>query len=676
MSKKTAKVKNIKQLLIAVCVVVFSILVGILFYTKIVDLGEREFSIISEAADTDGFEFKTGEILVQEFEMTIPEITSFAISIEGPQPNLDNFAVNMTIYDANDQVVINKFFNELDIRNLCQLLVYFEEPINPGRYKVVLEASHTGNENAAIVLSEGGVVEGSNCYMNGEEVEWTLVMQERNWVWSHDLYKTMCATITVALCVGVIALYYMIFIKKAAFHWCYLCVGLLFGIIFMFMIPPYSTPDEQTHISTSLYLSDFVFGWTELTDENATFIARHTEVHNGLNAYLSRDTYRSFLNNLVTPLTEETAQLVEYGHEFAAPYALYTIPAIGITIGRILNLNGVSTILLGTFCNMLSFVLLATYAIKKVPFGKMIMAGVCLLPISLQQISSFSYDNPLIAATLIVIALGLRWCYADERPKKNELVLYTIASIVLLLGKGGVYFMIIFLPVFYKCSKDKFKMLWDKYRIQLIIFCIGSVLIFFRSKIMAIIEGLFTTQEAVVESTNTGVNIIKWTGTEGYTVMELIMNPLMLIKMIFNTLIQNVDWYFSSAIGKSLGWLQIETIPWLIIFVFMFVLLLATIKPEQESGELILRDKLIVNGFSVISCGLCLAAMLILWTPKLFNTIVGVQGRYFLPPIIASLFTLRTSKLQISRNIDRELLYVMFILNIGVVYYVLSFSIF
>lgn len=665
---------NWKQITVIICLIVFSLMLGVLFYVKLIDVNERAFEITTYNADYEVLEMKTGDVITQEFKISLEEVTAFGIEIEGPQANMDNFAVNVTVYDENNNVVKTTYFSEQNIRDLSQILVRFDTPINPGIYYVVLEATNTGNENAGLFLTPGNIVDEKCMTVNGEKIENSLLLREHNFLWSEDFYKDFCIIIAVILCLSVVPMYYIIFIKKAAFHWCYLCVAIIFGVLFMFVIPPYSTPDEQTHISTSFYLSNHVFGWTELQDENATFIARRTEVDTGLSPYLSRAVYNRFLVNLIQPVSEEAAELVEFNHEFAAPYALYTVPAIGVTVGRLLNLNGIATILMGTFFNLVSFLALATYAIKKVPFGKMIMAGICLLPITLQQVSSFSYDNPLIAATLVVLALGLRWCYSEERPKKSELVLYTICSIVLLLGKGGVYFMIIFLPILYKFSKDKIKMLWNKYRIQAIIFSVVSVLILLRNKIVGIVDSIFTSSETVVDTTEQVGNIIKWSGTEGYTIMELIMNPGELVKMIFNTLLNNVDWYFGTAVGQSLGWFQINSIPWLLIFVLVVVILCATIKPVTEVGELEKKDRLIVNFFSVVSCGLCLAAMLLLWTPKGTGTIMGVQGRYFLPPIIAVLFTMRTSKLQISRNIDRELLYTMFIVNIGVIYYVLSFS--
>ena len=177
--------------------------------------------------------------------------------------------------------------------------------------------------------------------------------------------------------------------------------------------------------------------------------------------------------------------------------------------------------------------------------------------------------------------------------------------------------------------------------------------------------------EAVVESTTETVgNYIAWVGAAGYTVGELLRNPIELIRIFFNTIYINVDWFLGSMLGSSLGWFDIS-VPWLYLFAGLIVVLLATIKPVNEEGELIFVDKLFAGGMGLVSWALCLLGLLLLWTPKGSASILGVQGRYFLPTLAIILLALRTKNLQIKRNIDRELLYSIFVINLPVILVVL-----
>lgn len=707
-------VKSHKKQLVtgAVLLCFWAFVVGIL-YTKIVDVTyEKDFAITSIAEEDECIQMYAGDVLEQKMDFSLSEIVAITVEIPEEQESVEDLEIQLAVYDQNHALVQQTLLEGKTLVNSAELYMHFDQAVLPGTYYVEISAELSEEPEAeleaeveqeeaeleaeeaeieedtvpVLELYKGEVANDQYAIMNGKVTDTSLAVNERNLSWSHDSYRGLCGFVTVIIAITILLLYFLLFVKKAAFHWCYAVVGVAFGIIFMFIIPPYTTPDEQTHISTALYISNQVLGWDTL-DENSAFIARETEVNNGFEAYVSREVYNNYLEKLQMPVTEAASIKYDQMHSLAAPYGMYTIPAIGVTIGRLLNMNGVATILLGTLCNMLFFVAMATYGIKKAPFGKMILAGVCLLPMTLQQISSFSYDNPIIAATIVVMALGLRWCYSEENIQRNELIMYAFSSVILLVGKGGVYFMFIFLPFIYKFSKEKLQLLWNKYRVQTIVFALAAVVIFFRDKIIGFIQGLFAAPavtETVVESTETLAesaetvaqvgNYITWAGAEGYTVSYLLTHPGELINLLYNTFMENMDWYLGSMLGNSLGWFQIS-IPWVLLIVMFVVLLLATVKPAKESGELVLMDKLIVGFFAVISMGLCIAAMLLLWTPMGARSILGVQGRYFLPPLVAALFALRNSKLQLSRNIDRELLYTMFVINIVVIYFVLRFSI-
>lgn len=680
-----------KALPLAIIVCVAFLIFGV-FYTKLINIYyEKDFPVIDIDEEADNFVLVPGDVVTQSFTLTLPEITSIAVNIPGEQEadSIKGVDVRLSVYDANGALINEQVYKGKDMVNTFLISVNFPQVMLPGEYALSLEVMQTQEtfeepleEPACIEICQGLIDEEdaasiAKAYKNEVSTEASLAINQRNFSWSQDTFKDFSLVVTIILVIAIIGIFVLLFYTKVEFHWCYMAIALVFGFLFMFVIPPYATPDEPMHISTALHISNQILGW-ETTDEEATYVARITEIDTKLNAYLDRDAYNSFFHSLSTPVNEHTEQLVDRPDAVTGIYSLYTIPAIGITIGRLLSLNGVATILLGTMFNMLCFVGMATYAIKKIPFAKMVLAGVCLLPISLQQISSFSYDNPVIWATAVVMALGLRWCYGKEKVKKNEVVLYLISSMVLIIGKGGVYCMYILLPFVYKFSKEKLSLLWNKYRIQSLAFAVGIVVVFLRNKILGIFESLFAskeTTEIVVEQTAEHVgNYIEWAGAEGFTVMEFILNPLKLIRMIYNTMVTYMDFYLGTMIGNSLGWLDIS-IPWFLVVACILILFLATIKPAKETGEMVLVDKLIVDVFAIASCGLCLAAMLILWTPRTVNVIMGVQGRYFLPPFMAFLLTLRTSKLQINRNIDRELLYSMFMVGVLVIYYVLCASV-
>lgn len=678
MIKQWLKKINLKHVLVACGLCVLALLLVVLFYIKFLNYKEKEFDVTTEietaSYDDSVFVLNEGEKLVQKFEITIEEATAISVKIAEEQGNLEGMELEYSICDENQNLIQSRAYVETDILRDAQLYIHFDTVLTPGNYYLMIEMVDHEDTDASLDLLIGNVVNDNTCFSNDEDTGVPLVVKQSNFIWSNDTYRVLCTVILVVLVVSIFVLAYIILLRKLAFHWSYFSVALVLGLIFMFIIPPYSAPDEQGHISSSMYLSNQWLGW-ETKDEKATFVGRNTEFDNGYNPFLSRDVYNSYLDKIFQPVAEEGQKMEDSSLGIPTPYALYFIPSIGITIGRLLALNGTMTIMLGRLANLLFFALMVTYAIKKIPFGKMVIAGICLLPITLQQVSSFSYDNPVIASAMVVTSLGVRWCYTEEKIRKNEILFYLVSSFVLLIGKGGAYSFLVFLPFVYKFSKDKLRLLWKNYKVQSIIFVIAALFIMLRNQVAALLGTMFVTQEeAVVEgATDATTYIIGWAGIEGYTIGYFLQNPIQLIKILIETVIEYGDWCFGTLLGSSLGWFEIS-IPWILIIACFVIIILATIKPVEEKGEMEIADKLIAVVVAVLSGGICAAGMLLLWTPKGSHAILGLQGRYFLPTFAVLMLALRTKNIQIKRNIDRELLYANFVVEIFVIFNILLFS--
>lgn len=489
-----------------------------------------------------------------------------------------------------------------------------------------------------------------------------------------DAYEIMCVCILVALIVLIYLLYYLAFIKKAPLHTCYLPIGLVFGVIFMFIIPPYVTPDEPSHIWSTYYVSNMALGY-ETEDPNASIALRVCEVASPLQSYVTRDSYNQLFEYMVMPVEEDSLSLMDTYNTYNKPLYLYVIPSIGVTIGRLLSLGVVPTLLLGTLCSMLFFVGSAYYAVKKVPFGKMIMVGFCLLPMVLQQTSSFSYDCMLLASTVVVLALGLKWCFTEERPTTSEMIMFLAYSIFLIGGKGGSYSAICFLPMLYGLSKEKIKVLWKDYKKQIIILLIMFVVIMFSGNIKTVLSSTAVSDQQVSEEVSDteepeeAKNIIGWAGEEGYTVSWVLEHPFETVRAWYYTFVCNWSFYLYTMFGSSLGWWQIGIPVW-VIWIYGLMALINTVSVKNER-HMTIPDRVWVTLVSVFSCVMFMAAMFFFWSPRSYGIIVGIQGRYFLPPYLAMMYCLRNKRIALKWNIEKPLLLANVVLASVAVWYIM-----
>lgn len=499
-------------------------------------------------------------------------------------------------------------------------------------------------------------------------------------LWSgkpHDFYFLMTVGIVLAVIVLAYVIYYCLFVKKITFEKCYLIVGIVFGIFFMFLFPPYSTPDELTHMGSAYYVSNAIMGYENPVEDEDPLKIRACELGawgtGELNQYVSREGYNTTLGNLFKIVDESENVLVDSNLWHLKPFYAYLIPAIGITIGRVLSWGVVPTAMLGSMFNMLFFVFSSYYAMKKIPFGKMILASYCLLPMTLHMASSYSYDNPILASTVVVIALGIRWCFSEHKITTSEVVAYVVYSILLFSTKGGVYAMFCLLPFLYGFSKEQVKHIWKNYKRQIIV---GGAIVAFSWFLLMFPEVkriMLNEQKEVVSETGEVQyeNYIAWADAEGYTLGSLLGAPRSTIKLLLNTVVERSDYYLMTLYGQSLGWFQIG-LPHMIIFMYGAIGILSTLSLDGNrflAGE----DKLIVVFLSLVCCAMVIVALLLDHTPITSAYVEGVQGRYLLPAYLACLFCIGGDNFRFKKNMDREILLANVLLGAMMVLYIMRY---
>lgn len=240
------------------------------------------------------------------------------------------------------------------------------------------------------------------------------------------------------------------------------------------------------------------------------------------------------------------------------------------------------------------------------------------------------------------------------------------------------------MPFVCNSSKATLKNIWHKYKYWIIAGVVLLLAILGRNIILSVFSSLFagaSSNTAVVESSDAvqaaqtsysiwDNNYISWAGEEGYSVKFLLQHPLDLIIILFNTIIENLSYYASGVVAAPLGWLNID-VPWVYILAYVIVLFMATIKQENTPDYFKTRDRIWIIVLGLLSIGLSAAAMLIYWTPTSYDSIVGLQGRYFIPPVIMMVLCIRNGLITTKKKMTSGLFMTMLILEMISAFYVL-----
>jgi uncharacterized membrane protein len=126
--------------------------------------------------------------------------------------------------------------------------------------------------------------------------------------------------------------------------------------------------------------------------------------------------------------------------------------------------------------------------------------------------------------------------------------------------------------------------------------------------------------------------------------------------LLGNTVYRNGDFYFSSFLGESLGWFELN-IPLIAVIPYFVMLLVAGMRKQGEPQYLSRRAKAYMCCLAVIGMGFAAAGMLLYWTPMSYNVIEGIQGRYFLPFIPLLFLAIRSERITVDNKVDNTLMF-------------------
>lgn len=472
----------------------------------------------------------------------------------------------------------------------------------------------------------------------------------------------------------------------------YPLTGLFLGLLYLFVLPPLSAPDEISHYIGAYRLSNYIMGKEAVSDTGAVLVRgtdwfledvhgkyRYTKDENNiwrffgsagedegwkvLGQELREETYRMIhdmgLKGQSTPQEEDFRQMgiSDAENQTAAsihqpvittPVA-YVPQALGISLARLLHLNSIWLAYSGRLFNLLFFVAITTAAIRRLPFGKEVLFGVALLPMTLHLSGSFSYDVMIMGCLFWFMAVCLDLAYGKERVEWKD-----VAVLAILMAAAGPCKMIygVLMGLCLLIPVKKFGN-WKKWGVSAAAVA-GAWLIAMVLVNSRVIAGFAATSEQVVE----------WAGEAGYSLEFLLHNPGRLIRMFYQTILWQGETYHLTMIGAYLGNVdQGLDVPYLLVVFFTFCLMVLALRKPGE--ELILVKGKRVWAFTV--CGACVAAalgsMLLAWTPVSSKVINGVQGRYFLPFLPVFLMACKNDWLILTKDRNRSILYLMFCAN-------------
>jgi len=566
------------------------------------------------------FEFITLEF--SDHDMSIPGKTQFII-----------------IKEENGQVVCDVVLNNNEIHYSKPVKLYVEEEGKENqKYQVTILSVGTGE---TVALGLFGYIpddqKQDTCVINGQKSEYAVGIGTHKSTSSYQIHFVFVLVVLSTMLVAcILCLQY-----QAKPEIAFLCIAIPIGLIFLSFLNVNIVHDGSTHLTNAYKYSNMIMGQSE-KDEYGVVYLTEGEID------LRKETDNFYLLLEKMSLSEggdsERLPYIEERATSADSILAYLPHVAGLTVGRLLRVSPMVSLMLAKLAGMFFYIVLCVLAIKTTPVLKRGFAVAAVLPMNLYQAAGITYDAVITPVAYLVTALILKG--KQQQLSRKEWIFLFGLSAFLGCSKGGIYIPILLLLMLMPSvnvggSKKKIRNCFISWLIA------GSSLILTYRRSF---HDLFF----VYEDVETVQNVV--TGTETtiiptYSLGYLFTNPFEFMKLLIRTLIERSDSYVGSMIGDRMAWSDYTT-NWLIIAGFIVMLALA-VSWEESDGTVIARlwERTVIGG--IICCEIIGIHAIMLVETKVGSVIIsGVQGRYFLPFVPLILFCAFSKSRSRTKNVS------------------------
>jgi uncharacterized membrane protein len=400
----------------------------------------------------------------------------------------------------------------------------------------------------------------------------------------------------------------------------FVVAGLVFGLGFVAVTPPFQAPDEPAHFLRAYSLSEGQV--LPSTRRTATGEAAGAEIPESLYELIGAvDTDRvrfhsdrkvseeQIVRAFSIPLASGPRSWHDLYTMMYAPVA-YLPQALAIALGRLAGLPPLSLFYLARLANLACWIFAVWTAIRLAPFFKWPLCLLALNPMSIFLAASVSPDTAASGLSFLILGAGLRLAHADDAPVRGrDLARFAAAALLLSLAKQVylVLSLILLLVPAGKFGGTVRKAAW-----------VGGIL--------AAQIGLCVLWSLLAIRGHTPAVVGGDAGTQFWFV---VWHPWQFAQIFLRTHVRQAGFIIDSFAG-TLGWLDTH-LPRSFLFSYLAAAVLLSVFFARPPQPLDLRRRVFFFALGIAPWCLVLGYQYLTWTPLYARIIEGTYGRYLIP---------------------------------------------
>ncbi len=221
----------------------------------------------------------------------------------------------------------------------------------------------------------------------------------------------------------------------------FLVIGLIFGLLVVFITPPFQVPDETSHFFRAYQISQ-----GDLVPEKrgqmtggllpASFQEVPALFELGDWRHQVHTTFRHTIDARRIQLRPKEVAFAGFSNTTAyGRPAVYAPQVAGIVLGRLLTSSALDLLYFARLGGLLVWLALSYWAIRIIPGGKWALLAMSFTPMLLFLAASTSADSFVLGLTALTVALTVNFASTPGRLSSRHLALIFVVAVVLAATK-------------------------------------------------------------------------------------------------------------------------------------------------------------------------------------------------------------------------------------------------
>ena len=411
----------------------------------------------------------------------------------------------------------------------------------------------------------------------------------------------------------------------------FLAIVIPLGVLYLFMMVPFSIPDEQTHYESAYQVSSALLfrpGMGTLEHFDYTGLNGHHNVSSGYSRVM-RDLFATMETRTEFPLAQKKI------FEISFP-VMYLPQALGLALGRLIGGNFVQIFLIGRLFNLLFYTLCVYWAIRLTPRYKTLFLMIGMMPMAIHQAASYNYDAFHIGMAALLFALVFRMAAGKGKITIREFIPAAAVALLLIPAKPTNFPLLL---AFLLIPRERFGKPGQKWA-----WMIGAWILVLGATLLIQGSGISWAASGNNKYTN-------WEGSRNYSISYALAHPFDTVKVYLNTFQNQGIVLLYQSVGSVFSG-QTMQMPESYIRIYLLMLVLCVLRRADETDRVTWKDRTILLGGALLTVALTMTVMFLAWTTEGSREISGLQGRYFIPCLLPMLICLDNDAIRVHKNID------------------------